>query len=110
MVRTPSDLLRKRKHRQRTAQLGVIAELLVAAHGTEAIGVLFEPCGHADAGPAADPRKNPDVLLALVFVGEDVADDPGWRLELEQVLVDVVRVDTLEIPLQCAVARDTARG
>src|ERR1700682_1237215 len=110
MVRTPSDLLRQREHRQRTAQLSVIAELLVAAHGTEAVGVLLEPRGHADAGPAADARKDPDVLLALMLVGEDVADDARRRLELEQFLVDVVRVDALEITLQCAVARDITRG
>src|ERR1700682_6161071 len=110
MVRTPSDLLRQREHRQRTAQLSVIAELLVAAHGTEAVGVLLEPRGHADAGPAADARKDPDVLLALMLIGEDVADDAGRRLELEQFLVDVVRVDALEITLQCAIARDATRG
>src|ERR1700693_1766098 len=84
MVRTPSGLLRQREDRQRTAQFGVIAELLVPAHGTEAVGVLLEPCGHADAGPAADARKDPDVLLALVLIGEDVADDARRRLELEQ--------------------------
>src|SRR5262249_26277864 len=82
-------------------------ELLVATHGTEAIGVLLESCGHADTCPAADTRKYADVLLALVLIGKYVADDAGRRLKLEQLLVDVVGIDALEIAFQRTVAGDT---
>src|SRR5436190_12825591 len=103
-------LLRKREDGQRTAQFGVVAQLLVAAHGAEAVVVLFESRGHADAGPAADSREDPHVLLALVLVGKDVADDAGRRLELEQLLVDVIRVDALQVALERAEASKAALG
>src|SRR3569833_3404471 len=43
-----------------------------------------EPGRHAQTGPAANARVHPDVLLALVFVGEHVADDSRGWLELPQ--------------------------
>src|SRR6188474_2818430 len=49
--------VRQGKHRQRTTQFGVLGQFLVAADGTQAILVLLEACGHADAGPAADARE-----------------------------------------------------
>src|SRR5678815_1542253 len=100
--------LRQREYRQRAAELGVITQFLVATHGTEAVLVLLETRRHADAGPAADAREDAHVLLALVLVREHVADDAGRRLELEQVLVDVVGVDALQVALERAVADHAA--
>src|SRR5690349_18438807 len=87
------ELIGKREDGQRPAQLGVIPELLVATHRAQAVLILFEPGSHADARPAADPGEDAHVLLALVLIGKDVADDSRRRLELEQLLVDVVGVD-----------------
>src|SRR5205814_7488080 len=86
--------------------------LLVPAYGAEALGTVLgiESCGHADAGPAANTREDAEVLLAFVLIGEDIADGARRCLELEQLLVDVVRVDALEIPLERPVARDATIG
>src|SRR5271165_7161517 len=94
--------------RQRATQFGIVPKLLVATDRTQAVLILVQTRGHADACPAADAGVHADILLALVFVGEDVADDARRRLELEQFLVDVVGIDTLEVSLERAVAGDTA--
>src|SRR5262245_10325927 len=60
-------LLRKCEYRQRTPELGVVTELLVAAYGAEPVGVLLQARSHADACPAADPREDAHVLPALVL-------------------------------------------
>src|SRR5438552_17875388 len=85
IVRTFSKPLWKREYSERAAELGVIAELLVTPYGTEAVGTVLriEPRGHADACPAADPRKHAHVLLALVLIRVDIADDARRVLELE---------------------------
>src|SRR5947208_13453487 len=104
-------LLRQREYGQRTAQLGVITELFVSADRTQAFGPLLgiESRSHADAGPAADAGEHAEVLLALVLIGKNIADDARRRLELEQLLVDVVRIDALQIALKRSIARDSAR-
>src|SRR4051812_17142455 len=82
--------VRQREHRQRTTELGELRQFAVAAHGAQAILVFLETRGHADAGPAAYARKHANVLLALMGIREHVANDAGMRLELEQLLVDVL--------------------
>jgi hypothetical protein len=47
---------------------------------------LIQAGRHADTGPAADARQHADILLALVAVGVDVADDAGRGLELVELL------------------------
>src|SRR5260370_29414720 len=84
-----------------------VAEQLGTANRTQAVGILFKTRGHADARPATDTGEDADELLALVLVGKDIADDSGRRLELEQLLVDILFVNALEIALERAVADDT---
>src|SRR5262245_6965197 len=77
VARSPGLLrssVRQREDRQRAAQFGVLVQFAIAAHGAEAVGVLLEARGHADAGPATDAREHADVLLALVLIREHVAD------------------------------------
>src|SRR2546423_15582387 len=81
------QLLGKREDGERAAQFGVIAELVVASDRAQAVLILFQPGRHADARPATDAGEDAHVLLALVLIGEDVADDSRRRLELEQLLV-----------------------
>src|SRR5439155_18460211 len=102
--------VRQRKDSERSTEFGVLAQLTIATDGAEAVVVLLEARCHADAGPAADARVHAHVLLALVLVGEDVADDSRRRLELEQFLVDVLRVDALQVAFERAEAGDAARG
>src|SRR3954454_10322336 len=97
-------LQRERKDGERATQLREVAQLLVAADSPQPLLVLLETRSHADAGPATDPREHTHVLPALVLVGEDVADDPRRRLELEQLLVHVVRVDAFQVAFERAVA------
>src|SRR2546422_160178 len=97
--------LRQREHSEDAAELGVVLQLLVAAHGAQAVGVLFQARGKADAGPTADAGEHADVLLTLVLPGIDVADDSRGRLEFVQLLADVVGIDALQVALEGAVAR-----
>src|SRR5713226_1242603 len=101
--------LRQREHGEDAAELGVVLQLLVASHSAQAVGVLLEARGKADAGPTADAGEHADVLLAFVLPGIHVADDAGGRLELVQLLADVVGIDALQVALERAVARDAAR-
>src|SRR5256885_6769427 len=100
--------LRQREHSEDAAELGVVLQLLVAAHGAQAVGVLLEARGKADASPAADAGEHADVLLALVLPGIHVADDSRGRLELVELLADVVGIDALQVALEGAVARDAS--
>src|SRR4051812_14092935 len=102
--------LRQREHREGAAELRVVPKLLVPTDGPRPIRSLLESGRHADAGPAADAREDAEVLLALVLVREDVADDPGRRLELVELLVHVVRIDALDVTLERAVAGEISRG
>src|SRR5215470_2879268 len=102
--------LRQREHDEHATELGVLAQLLVAANRAEAVGVLLETRGEADAGPAADAGEHADVLLALELPGVHVADDPGGRLEPEQLLVDVSSIDALQVALEAPEAGDPAGG
>src|SRR5713226_4078418 len=61
--------LRQREHGEDAAELGVVLQLLVAAHSAQAVGVLLEARGKADAGPTADAGEHANVLLALVLPG-----------------------------------------
>src|SRR6266704_1499711 len=91
--------LRHGEHSEDATELGVVLQLLVAAHGAQAVGVLLQARGKADAGPAADAGEHADVLLALVLPGIHVADDAGRSLELVQLIGDVVRIDALQVAL-----------
>src|SRR5262249_35022341 len=101
---------RQREDRQRTTELGVLVQLFITTDRTQAVRVLLEARGHADAGPATDSGEHADVLLALVLIREDVADDAGRRLELVELLVDVAAIDALEVALERAVAGDATGG
>src|SRR2546427_11832581 len=107
---TPTSVAGHRENGERATELGVLRQFLVATHGTETVVFLLQSRSHADAGPAADARIDADELLALVLVGEHVADDSGRRLELEQFLVDVLRIDALQVAFQRAEAGDAAGG
>src|ERR1700758_3865196 len=63
--------------------------------------------GHADAGPAADAGVHADILLAVVLIREHVADDPGWRLELPQLLA-VPDPHGLDVAFERAIEHDAA--
>src|SRR5262249_34652666 len=74
------------------------------------------PCGFArrqetsrepDSSPAADARQDRDVLLAVMLIGRDVADDAGRRLELVEFLARL-GVDGFEISFESAVEHDAA--
>src|SRR3954453_11819821 len=102
--------VRQREHGQGATEFGVLCQLFVAPDGAEAFLVLLETCCHADAGPSSDTGEHADVLLALVRIREHVADDPRRRLELEQLLVDVLLVNALQVALERAVAGKATRG
>src|ERR1043166_8401571 len=76
--------LRQREYGQRAAERRGVAQAGVAADPAKPPGRVGEPCGKADPGPAADTRQHRNVLLAVVAIGHDVADDAGRSLELEQ--------------------------
>ena len=57
--------VRQREDGQRAAQIGVLVQLAVTAHGAQAVGVLLETRGHADAGPATDAENTPMYCLPL---------------------------------------------
>src|SRR5437773_11313435 len=97
---TPASVAGHRENGERAAEFGVLRQVLVAAHGAEAVVFLLQARSHADAGPAADARIDADVLLALVLVGEHVADDSGRCLGLEPCLVDRLRIDARPVALQ----------
>ena len=61
----------------------------IAADRAETGVRIGETSRKADAGPAADARENGDVLLAVVLVGDHVADDAGRSLELVELLAVV---------------------
>src|SRR3546814_9587499 len=77
----PISLLRQRKHRQLAAEIGVVREGLISAHRAQALGAFRQARGETDAGPAANAGQDGDVMLAVVHVGGDVADDARGRLE-----------------------------
>src|SRR5438034_6208465 len=85
-LRPPSDRLRQRKHRQLAAERWVVLQGSVAADGAEAGGRIRQASRKTDTGPAADTREDRNVLLAVVLVGRDVADDAGRGLELIEFL------------------------
>src|SRR5690349_15715727 len=101
--------VRKGEDGQHATKLRVVRQRLVRTHRAEAFLVTLETGRHADAGPAADTGEHCDILLALVRVGVDVADDPRRRLEAIQLLA-VLRIDRLQIALQRAVEDDVAGG
>src|SRR2546428_4153217 len=103
-------VLRQNEDSEHAAELGEVLQLFVSAHGTETVGVLLETRGKPDSGPSADAREHADVLLAFVLPGVQVADDTGGRLELVELLADVVRIDALHVTLERAVAGDAAGG
>src|SRR4029077_15650454 len=78
--------IRKRERREHATELGIVGKRLVGAYRTEPVGVLGQPRGHADTGPAADPGEHGDILLAAVLIGHDVADDPRRSLEAIELL------------------------
>src|SRR6185312_14485834 len=126
----PGLSVRKTEDGQLAAQCGVIGQSRIAADDAEAgrvdslflgalcaalvsrrmpgLGVLRrqETARQAYAGPAADTRVHGNVLLALVLVGGDVADDAGRRLELVKLLA--VLIDRLQVAFQRAVEDDIA--
>src|SRR5262245_49361398 len=102
--------LRQCEHREHAAELGVLVQLSVSAYGAETVGVLLEAGRHADACPATDSREHADVLLALVLPGVQVADDSRGRLELVELLGDVVRIDALHVAFERPVAGHSAGG
>src|SRR5690606_4703688 len=61
------------------------------------------------AGPSADAGVSADVLLPVVLVGEDVADDSRRRLELPELLA-VLRAHGLDIAFERSVEHDVAGG
>src|SRR5262245_59311820 len=77
------------KYGELSAQVGVVAQLFIAANRAQSVLVLLQPRSHADTGPAADPGEHAHVLLAAVGVGEHVADDPRRGAELPQILARV---------------------
>src|SRR6267143_6694976 len=89
------------KHRERAAQRGVLVQFFITASRTQAVGILLQAGCHADAGPAADAGEHADILLALVFRGEHVADAPGRSLELPELVALVVH--RLEVAFQGSV-------
>src|SRR5436309_16096939 len=95
-------VLRQNEDSEHAAELGEVLQLFVSAHGTETVGVLLETRGNSDSGPSAVAREHADVLLAFVLPGVQVAVDTGGRLDLVVLLPNVVRVDALHVPLECA--------
>ena len=65
----------QRKHRQLAAERSVVAQASVAADGAQASGRIRQTGRKTDTGPAADAGKDRDVLLAVILIGRDVADD-----------------------------------
>src|SRR5262245_7555689 len=99
----------QRENGQLSTEIGVVAQLLVAADRAQPVGVLLQARRHADAGPAADAGEHAYELLAAVLIGEHVADDPRRGAELPQLLAGV-DVNGLEVAFQRAVEHDVARG
>src|SRR6185436_10333737 len=97
----------QREHEQRATERGVLRELLVAADRAETFRGFGETRRHADAGPATDAGVHADVLLAVVLIGEDVADDSRGRLELPEFLA-VLGAHGFQITFQRAVEGDVA--
>src|SRR6185437_15908577 len=86
-------LLWQRPDRQHAAESRVVAQGRVATNGTQAVRRVGQACGKADAGPATNAREDTDVLLALVLVGEHVADDArGGFVFIE--LLAILLIDT----------------
>src|SRR5262245_65987971 len=85
-VRPTGPGSRQRKHRQLAAERSVVAQASVAADGAQAGGRIRQTRRKADTGPAADARKDRDVLLAVILIGRDVADDARRSLELVELL------------------------
>src|SRR5262245_65675546 len=81
-VRPTGSGSRQRKHRQLAAERSVVPQASVATDGAEAGSRIRQAGREADPGPAADARKDRNVLLAVILVGRDVADDAGRSLEL----------------------------
>src|SRR6185369_18053562 len=99
--------LRKREHRHGAAQSRILRQRLVCTDRAEAGGVFGQARRHADAGPAADAGQNSDILLAVILVGVDVADDARRSLELVELLAGL-GIDRLEVAFQRAVEHDIA--
>src|ERR1019366_4578994 len=70
---------------------------------------IGEASREADAGPAADARKHRDILLAVMLIGVDVADDARRGLVLPQLFAGL-GVDGLEVAFERAVEHDVAGG
>src|SRR5262245_65635977 len=106
-MRPSRSVSRQRKHRQLAAERSVVAQASVAADGAQAGGRIRETGRQTDTGPAADARKDRDVLLAVILVGRDVADDAGRSLELVELLAGL-GVDGLQIAFERAVEHHAA--
>ena len=78
-----------------------------ASDGAEALGPSGQAGGQADAGPAADARQDGHVLLPLMGVGHDVADDARRRLELVKLLARL-GIDGLQVAFERAVEHHVA--
>src|SRR5690606_6619859 len=60
----------------------------------------------SDAGPATDAGQNGDILLTLMLIRVDIADDPRRSLELVEFVS--VEIDRLDVTFQRAVEDDVA--
>src|SRR5262249_5257221 len=92
----------QRKHRELAAERGIIPQGSIAADSAQARGGIRQAGGKTDACPAADAGQNRNILLATMFIGHDVSDDAGRRLELVEFLAGL-GVDGLEVAFERAV-------
>src|SRR5262249_18395949 len=99
--------LRQRKYRQHATELGVVGQRLVGTDRAQAGRVFGEAGREADTGPAADAGKNGNVLLAVVLIGVDVADDAGRSLEPPELLAGI-GIDRLDVAFERSVEDDVA--
>src|ERR1700744_1131564 len=121
---------RQGKHGQRSAKRGIGRQTCITTDGAKACSIdglvlgrqlaLVEgavPCGgvfrlqqasrKTNARPTADAGENAYILLAVVLIGHDVADDAGRGLELVELLTGL-GVDRLQVAFERAVEHDAA--
>ena len=98
---------RKRKNRQLPAERRVVGERRIAADRTKTFGPFGQTGRKTDACPAADAGEHRDILLAIVLIGHDVADNAGRRLEFEEFIARC-GVNCFQIAFKRAVEDDIA--
>ena len=108
-VQAARQLDGQREDGQRPAERRVVVQRGVATDRAQPGMRVGQSRREPDAGPAADAGQHRHVLLALVLIGHDVADDARRRLEPVQLLAGL-GIDRLQVAFQRAVEHHAALG